>query len=97
MKIQVSRSLIHQIFLPEKAALMHIMPISKFGAVHKIIWWPTKEGQFSVRLACHLEMDKNRRKVEKTSNRREANLCWKAIYGWLLYPKPSNISYGELL
>lgn len=43
------KTLLYQIFHPEEATIISNMPISKLVAVDKIYWWPTKEGQFSIR------------------------------------------------
>lgn len=80
-------SLISQIFLPKGAAIVHSLPISRFVAANKIIWWPSKEMVFLVKSAYHLEMDINWRKEGKTSNRGDAKCCWKAMWK-LKVPEP---------
>lgn len=72
--------MINEIFLPEKVAIINYMPISKFDAIDKYIWWPTKEGNVSIKWTYHLEIDKKCSKVGKTSTRKKANSRWKVIW-----------------
>lgn len=73
------RPLLNQIFIPEEAALISSMPLSRYEAADKIYWWPTKDEFFSVKSSYHLEMDRIRSAGE-SSTRRYQNVGWRAIW-----------------
>lgn len=63
-----NRQLITQVFNNEESKTICNIPLSCFGAVDKITWWPAKNGTFSVMPAYALELDRGRSDLVGTSN-----------------------------
>lgn len=56
-----NRQLIFQVFTSEKAKVIICkIPLSLYGANDKILWWPTRNGFFSVKSTYFLKMNRNK-------------------------------------
>lgn len=56
------------------------IPISKFGDECKLVWRPTKNGQFLVISTYHFKCERSRRGTLKTSKREAEGVVWKSIW-----------------
>lgn len=75
-----NRDLIFHIFQTEEAEKISNLPLSRYGAEDKIIWRPTKDGNFTVKSTYHLECERIQRLIEESSTRVAAESMWKAIF-----------------
>lgn len=50
-----NRGLVFQIFNVDEANIIYSIPLSRTGLEDQLVWWPTHNGQFSVKPAYHLK------------------------------------------
>jgi hypothetical protein len=72
--------LIHRIFLPEEAAAICSLALSPHGLPDKLFWQGTPHGNFTVRSAYHLELDRRARQAGECSTPYSAREAWSKIW-----------------
>jgi hypothetical protein len=72
--------LIRSIFHKDEAELICNLPCSRYRAPDKLIWRCTKSGDFSVRSAYHLEMERTSRMRGESSRGKDYSNFWKTLW-----------------
>lgn len=73
--------LLNDTFSKEEVELICSIPISRWGAVDKIVWGCSNGGKFSIKNAYHLEHKRIRRKVRESSKGVCEEKEWNQIWG----------------
>lgn len=74
------RDLVYQIFTNDEANAIWNILINKHGAADKIIWWPAKSGNFSIKSTYHLELDRSKRIQWEQSSKGTNDPKWKVLW-----------------
>ncbi|XP_059458355.1 uncharacterized protein LOC132187949 [Corylus avellana] len=72
--------LIREIFWEEEADLICGLPLSRYNMQDRLIWKCTSSGEFSVRSAYHLELERNAANYGGGSKQSDYNAIWKNIW-----------------
>lgn len=74
-----NRPLVFHEFSLEGANIVYIIPLRSFGVADKRSWWLSKDGNFTVKLAYHLEMERSNREKGEESAKTASSGVWKAL------------------
>lgn len=69
-----------EIFQEDKAKIISNIPLSPLQPKDRMIWRCTTNGQFSVRSAYHLEMERLTLQHEETSHLKGQSIFWRTIW-----------------
>lgn len=83
-------ALVREIFHEYEAGLICNIPLSRYSQPNRIIWRPTTLGEFSVKSACHLD-------VERKTKENGEGLWFGSICGICRFLTLLNHFYGGLV